>query len=328
MKKYLTILFAIAQLISIAQEIPNAKKVMRYYYKVDSISDLKDAKDYKGCIRVFKELKNFQGFYIDKISYLCAIESMVNEKYNKTIVLGEIENLFKTGLDTNELLLQAYPSFLGFLKDNKGYIDKKITNWYSSYYAKIKISILLDLEEMIGADSYLRRLELKRRKVKTVPDSLLWPVVQTIDSINSEKLKDITKKYGFPSPKNVGATYRMAYVILLHATIDGKNDTTEWSFYEPLILGLINSGQINPFDYSYWVDRYFVWKLNKPQKYGTLIYIDDPNTKNKGTFKGGIEDISNVDKRRTLIGLPPLAYTARVRNVTLPENYNEKLIKN
>ena len=130
-----------------------------------------------------------------------------------------------------------------------------------------------------------------------------------IDSLNINRLIEITKKYGWQ---------KRAWLILWHQRLTYDQDNYVWRFFKPYINDQIAKGNIEK---SFWTrfEEEKSIRLNHKQIYG--LYWNQFN-------EYPIKDITNVDKRRTKNGLPPLWYMRKVYGIELPANYKKTVANN
>ncbi len=136
---------------------------------------------------------------------------------------------------------------------------------------------------------------MRKKAVKTG----IWD--RRIDRRNTLKIKEIIKKYGWPTINLVGKkASKNTWLLVQHADHDVK--------FQKKCLGLmenickINPNLINKANIAYLKDRILV-NEGKPQLFGTQFF-----TNKKGIFgPRPIKDIKNFNKRRKEYNLPPLS---------------------
>lgn len=161
------------------------------------------------------------------------------------------------------------------------------------------------------------------------------------DSLNINRLIEITKKYGWQS--------RGAWTILWHQR-GSYGEDEKMQVYKPSLDSLIAIGKL-PKDYwaTYEAEKpervkNGAWSFFKPyidnqiangkmRKDFWARYEDEKSiivrrTQIYGTYwswsqleESPIEDIENVDKRRALVGMPPLWYMGVTQGIKLPDGY-------
>ncbi len=156
--------------------------------------------------------------------------------------------------------------------------------------------------------------KLKHPKIYREVDSLMkldqeyrtngseWKEVARIDSLNINRLIEITKEYGWQ---------KKGWLVLWHQRGTYGQDNYVWNFFKPHIDEQIKNDKINR---DFWVmfeeERSII--KNKEQIYGMYWNQFDEYP---------IMDIENVDKRRAEFGLPPLWYMEKVYGIELPVKY-------
>ncbi len=115
-----------------------------------------------------------------------------------------------------------------------------------------------------------------------------------IDSLNTLRLIEIVKEYGWPGKSLVGYDgSHSAWLILQHS------DTTTQGKFLHLLEDGVKTGEVTEIEYAYLLDRVLT-NRNLPQYYGTQFkYIEE--TKTYEIFP--IDDEKNVIERRNRIGL-------------------------
>jgi len=130
-----------------------------------------------------------------------------------------------------------------------------------------------------------------------------------LDRINTQKMKEIIERSGWPSISRFGKdTAKRAWLLVQHADHDID--------FQECCLGLMKSlsvEEVDVTDIAYLEDRIRV-NRGRPQLYGTQFY-----EKNKGDPSSygprQIEDLDRVDERRKSVGLESL------------EEYKQRLLK-
>lgn len=133
----------------------------------------------------------------------------------------------------------------------------------------------------------------------------LWAEQSRTDAENLVRLREIISEHGWPGQSLVGRDgATAAFLILQHA------DHETQVMYLPLVEAAVEAGDYEPRHFALLQDRVLVGE-DKPQIYGTQLYLDDTT----GKFElFPIEDEENVDSRRQEIGMMPLAeYVELVR---------------
>jgi hypothetical protein len=121
-----------------------------------------------------------------------------------------------------------------------------------------------------------------------------------VDKENTNWLKDVVEKYGWPTNTMVGKDgASAAWLLVQHADADIK--------FQRKCLDLMSKlpkEEVSQVDFAYLTDRVLLAE-GKKQVYGTQFTGDGKLQPEP------IEDEANVDKRRKEVGLPPLAEYAK-----------------
>ena len=127
------------------------------------------------------------------------------------------------------------------------------------------------------------------------PTNFDGPAVAKIDEENRTRLKKIVEQYGWPTITMVGKDGAFAaWLLVQHSDADPQFQATALKLMEPLL----EKREALRENYAYLFDR-----LNRPQRFGT-----QGSCKSKGLWAPReIENPAEVDRRRTEVGMQPLA---------------------
>ena len=164
-----------------------------------------------------------------------------------------------------------------------------------------------ELRARVALDQAARDLMMVRsRSNQPMGREDVW-LITTVDSLNTAWLKRHVETHGWPRQSDIGYEgAHDAWLLVQHADRDPA--------FQQLVVGLMETavaaGEASGADFAYLTDRILVAR-GDPQLYGTQLR----------TASGGavepfpIEDPENVDKRRAVVGLPPLSeYLLQVKN--------------
>jgi hypothetical protein len=134
--------------------------------------------------------------------------------------------------------------------------------------------------------------------------------IRAIDADNTDRMKAIVKRYGWPGPELVGKDgSEAAFLLVQHANHAFQKEML------PLVKHAYVTGALSGQNFALLQDRVLVGD-GKLQIYGTQFKIQG-----KELFLDPIEDELNVDRRRAEVGLPPLVeYLEFARRMYFPEN--------
>lgn len=121
-------------------------------------------------------------------------------------------------------------------------------------------------------------------------------VVAPIDRDNTERLREIVGKRGWPGHRLVGkAGAHAAWLLAQHAPPDLQEECL------PLLEDAVVWGDASPADLAYLMDRVLMHR-GEPQIYGTQYQVRD------GVLElWTVRDPSGLDQRRAALGLEPEA---------------------
>jgi len=168
-----------------------------------------------------------------------------------------------------------------------------------------------ELLKRVDQDQAIRN-ELISHGVKS-PDKTILARMQAIDAANTERMKAIVKRYGWPGPELVGSDgSEAAFLLVQHADLAFQKEML------PLVEKAYRSGGLSGQDYALLLDRVRVGE-GRPQVYGTQAKRFEEWNGQEPALQP-IEDEANVDKRRAEVGLPPLAeYREMLKRMYFPQ---------
>src|SRR5262249_3863870 len=138
--------------------------------------------------------------------------------------------------------------------------------------------------------------------------------MQLIDNANTERIKAIVSRYGWPDPELVGRDgSEAAFLLVQHA------DSAFQKQMLPLVEKAYKTGGLSGQSYALLLDRVPVGD-GKPQVYGTQAKRFE-EWKGQEPVLEPIEDEANLDKRRAEVGLPPIAeYKEMLMRMYFPQS--------
>lgn len=143
----------------------------------------------------------------------------------------------------------------------------------------------------------------------------LWDIINTTDSINTQRVTQILDTHGWLGPKAVGAKGNSAlFLVVQHADLPIQEK------YLPMMREAVKNGNAQGSSLALLEDR-ILMRNGKKQLYGSQVR-SDKETGEKAFFP--IEDVDNVDKRRASVGLGPLAEYAKRFGITWDADTIEK----
>ena len=173
-----------------------------------------------------------------------------------------------------------------------------------------------DLLRRMEKDQAARKAVIRALEKGAVKDSASAKRLREIDRRNTERMKRIVDRYGWPGKSLVGADgAHAAWILVQHADHDRPFQRRCLN----LLTEAVKKGEASGEDLAYLTDRVRVGDDEK-QVYGTQLREVD------GQYEPfPIEDELNVDARRKSVGLPPLADYLNSAQALLEEtSKNEK----
>lgn len=152
----------------------------------------------------------------------------------------------------------------------------------------------------IDDQTYRAQLETVQSKYggKSKEMDDLWKIIKEKDSVNLIKVKAIIDKYGWLGPDVIGDEGNAAlFLVIQHSDIVSQEK------YLPVMRDAVNNGKAKATSLALLEDRVAL-RQGKNQIYGSQVVWD---MKTNEYYLMPLEDPENVDKKRSLIGLPPLA---------------------
>jgi hypothetical protein len=124
----------------------------------------------------------------------------------------------------------------------------------------------------------------------------LWTKISFNDSVDLIKVTAILDKYGWPGPDLVGSRgSQTVFLVIQHSDIQVQDK------YLPAMRQAVKDKKAQPSSLALLEDRVAL-RHGKKQIYGSQISSDKD-----GSYLAPLEDPDNVDKRRSEVGLDPLA---------------------
>jgi hypothetical protein len=147
-----------------------------------------------------------------------------------------------------------------------------------------------ELVERAGRD------QAARRSVRTDFAMIEWEAVVAVDRDNTERLREVIGRHGWPGRQLAGDDgAHAAWLLAQHAPPELQE---EWL---PLLEDAVTRGDASPADLAYLRDRVLVHR-GEPQLYGTQYLVRD------GVLElWTVRDPAGLDERRAALGLTPEA---------------------
>ena len=284
-----------------------AQQVQAYFktsYEADSLKQKGEFAKAMSLYTQAEKLNNTDGF-IDRNLAFINLKFNNFKKADEYIYKAAVKGVTIDQLNSDTLIK-------GYLA--KANFDPRYQKARKVYYANIQYpDQMIEVFQMLERDQAIRDLYGARKIDVKVFES----AGTEIDSANTEELKEIVKKIGFPGHKEIGdEAVACLFTLMLHIPLDGINDAQDMTLFAPLIKEQVLKGNFPPVYYALIVDRYSYTKF-KSQTFGTYWEYD---AKKKARVITTIKDISNVDKLRAEIFLPPLS-KSREQGMVLPGDY-------
>jgi hypothetical protein len=155
---------------------------------------------------------------------------------------------------------------------------------------------------MSMADQEVRSRWVEQMKAGKTSPAIVHEM-QATDRANTQALKEIVDRHGWPTKSLVGKkASHEAWLLVQHADLDPDFQERCLKLMEPLV----KVGEVVGSDYAYLFDRVASARGRK-QRYGTQFEL-----KNGEWVAKPIEDPKSVDKRRKAVGMSSLAEYKRL----------------
>lgn len=198
----------------------------------------------------------------------------------------DINHLKNDGDLTNIKSDQRWNQLITVMQKNKQEIEK--------HYDKKLVAQL----DKIYFDDQSTRSQIRSKEEKYGRDSkemrAFWQTILKKDSINLIKVSNILDTQGWPSKKKIGSRGTSTlFFVIQHADLNAQTK------YLPMITNAVKSGNLPKRQYAMFYDRLLL-RQGKRQVYGTQLAM---SKQSKKPYVLPLEDVRNVDKRRTEMGL-------------------------
>ena len=268
-------------------------------YKADS---LYAAKAYKGSALVYSEAfkaNGWKGLPEDRYTAACswalaAIPDSAFFQLNSIATKENYTNYEHITTDTNLNSLHAdrrWTALLGLIKENK---EKAEVN-----FDKPLVAIL----DSIFTEDQKYRLQIGEIEKKFGSQSkemqAHWKTIEEKDAANLVKVKAMLDQYGWLGPDIIGKQGSSTLFLVIQ-----HSDQETQEKYLPVMREAVKNGKASSRSLALLVDRVALGQ-GKKQIYGSQISMD---MKTQLHYVRPLEDPDNVDKRRSEVGLEPLAY--------------------
>jgi len=206
------------------------------------------------------------------------------------------EELIRTAISKTNPRRDYYNSFHGFVRFKEKQLFKRIEKDYeqlvNQFYSELSYpkEIEDEIQELIKKDQEVRQ-------------NSDWDKMAKVDSININRLIEITSKHGW---------IKKGWLLLWHHRGIHREDNYVWNHFRPLINREIKEGKIKKDFWAMYDDELSI-RNNQEQIYGMY----------QNQFP--VKEIETVDERRTELGLPPLWYLNKIYGHELPNGYSTKI---
>ncbi len=279
----LVILFSCKSKKIIEEDVKNDTNYIPYFLKVYEADSLYIIKDYKKSYKIldslFKKYKPLQLANYYEVNNYYKLKIILNKKIN---ILDFSELISKYRL--TDLALKNDSVFkIIYLKEKK-YLDENYILLRKKYLSTVKIDLRNELKKMAVEDQFYRKKEYEENIKKQ----------NEIDSLNSKRLLEIFRDYGYPNEKIIGEFNLDSVHVDIGTMLLHTKDFNRINIFLPKVLEFIKKGMAPPRAYATMFDQYNLYH-GQQQYYGSYT--------NPTTIK-----IKELNKRRKQIGMPSYTY--------------------
>jgi hypothetical protein len=317
MKRFFTIFIFCLPAFAFGQNIEQ-----EYNELIQKADSLLKAKDYKASASKYSEafkIKGWKGLQFDRYNSACSwalsgvadsaffqlniIVTKTNYKYYDHIIIDEDLNSLHNDIRWQPLINQV--------KQNKEKAEANLN--------KPIVAIL----DSIFVDDQKYRLQIDgiEKKYGSQSKELIdhWKFINVRDSINLIKIKNILDKYGWLGEDEIGEQGNTTlFLVIQHSDINTQDK------YLPMMREAVKSGKAQASSLALLEDR-VAFRHGNRQIYGSQIGQD---LATNSYYVLPLEDPDNVDKRRSEVGLEPLAEYVKHWNIKWDvEQYKKDLPK-
>ncbi|SHI45436.1 hypothetical protein [Flavobacterium terrae] len=256
---------------------------IQYYLKVYQADSLYITKNYQKSYEILDKLfKDYEPINLPNYNELFnyyRLKLILKKDINRS----KFSELISKYNLNNEILLNDSLMKTYYMKE-KFFFDKNYNLLRQKFISKLNLKLRDEIKEMRVQDQLFRDKDYQYNIIKQ----------NKIDSINSLKTRKIFKEFGYPNEYIIGdfmldKSFVDIEIILLHT-----KDVEREEYYLPKVLEFIEKGKAPPRTYAVLLDQFNLYH-GKEQYYGS--YSKKVNI-----------SISELNKRRKLIGLPSYGY--------------------
>jgi tetratricopeptide (TPR) repeat protein len=214
--------------------------------------------------------------------------------------LLEIEKGFSRGITQQQAINRFRKIGYYNYKDAYKATMQKYPKLRREYFNEINVDALLKINQIYSRDQLIRE--------ESIINDIQIEMFNKIDSLNFQAFKEFVTEYGFPGCSLLGCESNIEPLIAHWVMYDDNS----FKYLDSLMMKAIFEGEFQPQDYAWIIDRRRSFGKKGDALYGGTWPEEEYEM---------IEDIANVDKRRSEIFLPSLEYDSKITNRSLPDSY-------
>jgi hypothetical protein len=311
-------------------------------------------KDYVKSLNYYKDLEKVYPEFVSTSNkfYLYVEAAFKNKDYTFAIKL--FKNKLKLGIDTNFYVNNYYNNCLRLKEEF--YMFQKSKQWKNNiekqYYKLLnkdgkfnktnsnKLNdALIDVSYLNGFDQGVRSVtnilgeRFSNNNFKEELQKLIFKKLSECDSLNFVSLIKTLKKIENVNDKK--KIINKSFAVLIHnfkyCFVSQIIDSNNYIYLKNTLYDMFLNNAMSEVEYAMFIDRSLISRgdtnCKNLQKYGAGVYFNSRKDTLGKLYP--IENIENIDKTRSEIGLPPLIEASFEFKFILPENYQipEKYLK-
>lgn len=306
-------LFISCLLFSLIQHSSAQCRNAQYYYQLNLAKYHSFKGEYKKALKIYKYTEATGGFH--NLDYRIASVYYNLGKNEKG--LFHLEEYLRKGGDIKLVMRNRKKIFNNRItKQDSSFLVLKKYEYQSMYFSKIDVSLYNLVQRWYHTDQYFSIWQNDLLGNKKEQHKIRQKIFQN----NLTELREFIVKDNkglIPQFSQLGYYLKPLSLMFIHHTRKDSIDEVNHKFFKHLLKEEVCTRfTYSPVSYVQLIDNMQrVWEEGEPQVYGHYI-----NHKIKQIYP--LKFPGKVDSLRAEIGLLPLKIYAEMKNVKLPENYN------
>ena len=276
----------------------NEEKYSYFIKKADSLYKVKDYKSSAFAYSSAFKAYGWKGTGNDRYNAACswALAGVPDSAFFNLMKLAAVLKFSSYSRVTSDKDFESlyenkrWKEILELIKQNK---DKAEASLNKPLVYELDTILIEDQKYRMQIEEVQKKYGWDSKEIKE-----LWKIANEKDSINLIKVKAILNKYGWLGPDVIGNEGNSTlFLVIQHSNLKTQEK------YLPMMREAVKNGKAMGSSLALLEDRVAIGE-GKKQIYGSQIGMDQ---KTHTYFVLPLEDPDNVDKRRAVVGLHPLA---------------------